>query len=138
MINLLDFNQAQLAEYFVGIGEKPFRAKQLMRWIHHFGVNDVEQMTDIAKSLREKLAATTTITPPNVQLEQISNDGTRKWLVGAGTGNGVETVFIPEEIEVLCVFHRKSVVPLNVRFVQRVAKDLTVISACLKLLVNCG
>ena len=62
MINLLDFNQAQLAEYFVGLGEKPFRAKQLMRWIHHFGVSDVEQMTDIAKSLREKLAATTTIT----------------------------------------------------------------------------
>ena len=54
-------------------------------------------LSDIAKSLREKLAATTTITPPNVQLEQISNDGTRKWLVGAGTGNGVETVFIPEE-----------------------------------------
>jgi 23S rRNA (adenine2503-C2)-methyltransferase len=97
MINLLDFNQAQLAEYFVGLGEKPFRAKQLMRWMHHFGVNDFEQMTDIAKSLREKLAATTTITPPNVQLEQISNDGTRKWLVGAGTGNGVETVFIPED-----------------------------------------
>jgi len=97
MINLLDFNQAQLAEYFVGLGEKPFRAKQLMRWIHHFGVNDVEQMTDIAKSLLEKLAATTTITPPNVQLEQISNDGTRKWLVGAGSGNGVETVFIPED-----------------------------------------
>ena len=97
MINLLDFNQAQLTEYFVGLGEKPFRAKQLMRWMHHFGVNDFEQMTDIAKSLREKLAATTTITPPNVQLEQISNDGTRKWLVGAGTGNGVETVFIPED-----------------------------------------
>ena len=97
MINLLDFNQAQLAEYFTSIGEKPFRAKQLMRWIHHFGVNDVEKMTDIAKSLREKLAATTSITPPEVQLEQISNDGTRKWLVGAGSGNGVETVFIPED-----------------------------------------
>ena len=78
MINLLDFNQAQLADYFVGLGEKPFRAKQLMRWMHHFGVNDFEQMTDIAKSLREKLASTTTITPPIVQLEQISNDGTRK------------------------------------------------------------
>jgi 23S rRNA (adenine2503-C2)-methyltransferase len=54
LINLLDFNQAQLAEYFVGLGEKPFRAKQLMRWMHHFGVNDFEQMTDNAKSRREK------------------------------------------------------------------------------------
>ena len=97
MINLLDFNQAQLAEYFVSLGEKPFRAKQLMRWMHHFGVNDFEQMTDIAKSLREKLAIEATITPPHVQLEQVSNDGTRKWLIGAGTGNGVETVFIPED-----------------------------------------
>ena len=104
MINLLDFNQAQLTKYFVELGEKPFRAKQLMRWMHHFGVNDFEQMTDIAKSLREKLAATTTITPPTVQLEQISNDGTRKWLVGAGAGNGVETVFIPEdERGTLCI-----------------------------------
>jgi len=97
VINLLDFNQAQLAEYFVSLGEKPFRAKQLMRWMHHFGVNDFEQMTDIAKSLREKLAIEATITPPHVQLEQVSNDGTRKWLIGAGTGNGVETVFIPED-----------------------------------------
>lgn len=104
MINLLDFNQPQLAEFFVGMGEKPFRAKQLMRWMHHFGVNDFEQMTDIAKSLRERLANETSITPPHVQLEQISNDGTRKWLIGAGTGNGVETVFIPEEDRgTLCV-----------------------------------
>lgn len=138
MINLLDFNQAQLAEYFVGLGEKPFRAKQLMRWIHHFGVNDVEQMTDIAKSLREKLAATTTITPPNVQLEQISNDGTRKWLVGAGSGNGVETVFIPEDDRGTLCISSQVAVPLNVRFVQQAAKDLIVISACLRLLVSYG
>ena len=97
MINLLDFNQPQLAEYFKGLGEKPFRAKQLMRWMHHFGVNDFEQMTDIAKSLREKLAAETSIAPPQVQLEQVSDDGTRKWLIGTGTGNAVETVFIPED-----------------------------------------
>ena len=103
-VNLLDFNQAQLAEYFQGIGEKPFRAKQLMRWMHHFGVNDFAQMTDIAKSLREKLAAEATITPPEVQMEQVSDDGTRKWLVGTGTGNGVETVFIPEDDRgTLCV-----------------------------------
>lgn len=97
MLNLLDFNQPQLAEYFKGLGEKPFRAKQLMRWVHHFGVNDFEQMTDIAKPLREKLAGEATITPPTVQLEQVSDDGTRKWLMDVGTGNGVETVFIPED-----------------------------------------
>ena len=67
MINLLNYNQPQLADYFAGIGEKPFRAKQLMRWMHHFGVHDFAQMTDIAKSLREKLAVESEITLPNVQ-----------------------------------------------------------------------
>jgi 23S rRNA (adenine2503-C2)-methyltransferase len=104
LINLLDYNQAKLAEYFLSIGEKPFRAKQLMRWMHQSGVSDFDQMTDIAKVLREKLKATTVITPPSVSLEQISNDGTRKWLVDTGSGNGVETVFIPEDARgTLCV-----------------------------------
>jgi 23S rRNA (adenine2503-C2)-methyltransferase len=101
LINLLNYNQPQLADYFASIGEKPFRAKQLMRWMHHFGVHDFTQMTDIAKSLREKLAVETEITLPNVQLEQISNDGTRKWLIGTddknGAANSIETVFIPED-----------------------------------------
>ncbi len=96
-VNLLDFNQEQLAEYFSGLGEKPFRAKQLMRWMHHFGVSDFEQMTDIAKPLREKLASQACIIPPTVSLEQISKDGTRKWLIDAGNGNGIEAVFIPED-----------------------------------------
>jgi len=102
LINLLNFNQAQLADYFASIGEKPFRAKQLMRWMHHFGVHDFAQMTDIAKSLREKLAIEAEITLPNVQLEQVSNDGTRKWLIGTddiktGAASSIETVFIPED-----------------------------------------
>jgi len=101
LINLLNFNQLQLADYFASIGEKPFRAKQLMRWMHHFGVHDFTLMTDIAKSLREKLAVGTEITLPSVQLEQISNDGTRKWLIGTddknGVANSIETVFIPED-----------------------------------------
>ncbi|MCB5184145.1 23S rRNA (adenine(2503)-C(2))-methyltransferase RlmN [Methylobacillus gramineus] len=103
-VNLLNLNQAALAEYFQGIGEKPFRAKQLMRWMHHFGVNEFEQMTDIAKALREKLAKEAVIVPPSVHLEQISEDGTRKWLIDVGAGNGVESVFIPEnERGTLCV-----------------------------------
>ncbi len=102
MINLLNYNQPQLADYFASIGEKPFRAKQLMRWMHHFGVHDFAQMTDIAKVLRDKLAAETEITLPNVQLEQVSNDGTRKWLIGTddlktGAASSIETVFIPED-----------------------------------------
>ena len=97
MVNLLDYDQAKLIEFFAELGEKPFRAKQLMRWMHHFGVNDFEQMTDIAKTLREKLAHNACIVPPSVHLEQISEDGTRKWLIDAGAGNGVETVFIPED-----------------------------------------
>jgi 23S rRNA (adenine2503-C2)-methyltransferase len=97
LLNLLDLNQPQLAEYFKGLGEKPFRAKQLMRWVHHFSVSDFEQMTDIAKPLREKLSQEACILPPAVSLEQVSQDGTRKWLIDVGTGNGIETVFIPED-----------------------------------------
>jgi 23S rRNA (adenine2503-C2)-methyltransferase len=102
LVNLLNFNQPQLAQWFAEQGEKPFRAKQLMRWMHHFGVHDFEQMTDIAKNLREKLSAETEIKLPDVQLEQVSNDGTRKWLIGTndlktGSANSIETVFIPED-----------------------------------------
>jgi 23S rRNA (adenine2503-C2)-methyltransferase len=97
LVNLLNFNQPQLADYFISIGEKPFLAKQLMRWMHHFGVTDINQMTDIAKVLREKLLAETEMKLPDVQLEQISDDGTRKWLIGTDTANSIETVFIPED-----------------------------------------
>ena len=102
LVNLLNFNQKQLADYFTSIGEKPFRAKQLMRWMHHFGVLDLDQMTDIAKVLREKLRQEAEFKLPDVQLEQVSDDGTRKWLIGTnnlkdGTANSVETVFIPED-----------------------------------------
>jgi 23S rRNA (adenine2503-C2)-methyltransferase len=104
LVNLLDFDQPKLAAFFAEHGEKPFRAKQLMRWMHHFGVRDFEQMTDIARPLREKLATMAEIRPPEVKVEQISEDGTRKWLVDVGPNNGVETVFIPEDDRgTLCV-----------------------------------
>ena len=104
MTNLLNFNQAQLAAYFLSIGEKPFRAKQLMRWMHHFGVVEVDAMTDIAKTLREKLKLEAEITPPSVQLDLVSDDGTRKWLIDTGNSNAIETVFIPEDDRgTLCV-----------------------------------
>lgn len=104
MVNLLDFNLPQLTQYFESIGEKSFRAKQVMRWMHHFGAHDVNEMTDIAKALREKLKTQAEIVLPTVQLEKISDDGTRKWLIGADAANSIETVFIPEDDRgTLCV-----------------------------------
>ena len=102
--NLLDFTLPALTEHFAAMGEKPFRAKQVMRWMHQMGQNDFDAMTDLAKSLRAKLHDTATVTVPSLMLEQASSDGTRKWLLDVGTGNGVETVFIPEDDRgTLCV-----------------------------------
>lgn len=96
VVNLLDFDSAALTDWFVQQGEKPFRAKQVLRWVHRFGVTDFEQMTDVAKSLRAKLAVTACITPPVPVRDSTSTDGTRKWLLDVGNANAVETVFIPE------------------------------------------
>ena len=97
LTNLLDFDPAQLVAYCDGLGEKPFRAKQLQRWIHQFGAADFDSMTDLAKSLRDKLRTRAEIRSPAVISDNTSTDGTRKWLVDVGNGNAVETVFIPEE-----------------------------------------
>jgi 23S rRNA (adenine2503-C2)-methyltransferase len=104
--NLLDFNLSQLTDWLVSQGEKPFRARQVFHWIHQRGEGDFAQMTDLAKSLREKLIANAEVRAPAVKADKTSADGTRKWLfdVGAGSGaandqarrNGIETVFIPE------------------------------------------
>jgi 23S rRNA (adenine2503-C2)-methyltransferase len=112
--NLLDFDLDGLTAWFTELGEKPFRAKQVFHWIHQAGVADFAQMTDIAKSLREKLQKQAVVTVPATNYAHTSTDGTRKWLfdVGPSTGadsnqawrNGVETVFIPEEDRgTLCV-----------------------------------
>ncbi len=104
LTNLLDFDPAQLVAYCAELGEKPFRAKQLQRWIHQFGVSNFDDMTDLAKSLREKLKTRATVTAPAVISDHTSSDGTRKWLVDVGNGNAVETVFIPEETRgTLCI-----------------------------------
>jgi 23S rRNA (adenine2503-C2)-methyltransferase len=94
--NLLDLDAAQLASFFADIGEKPFRAKQLLRWMHQFGEADFSKMSDLAKPLREKLAASAVIEVPRVVSDATAADGTRKWLIDVGNGNAVETVFIPE------------------------------------------
>lgn len=103
-VNLLDFDLEGLTAWFESIGEKPFRARQVMRWLHHFGADDFAQMTDLAKTLRAKLEAQACITPPTLVTGQDSHDGTRKWALGVGINNRVETVFIPDgERGTLCV-----------------------------------
>jgi 23S rRNA (adenine2503-C2)-methyltransferase len=103
-VNLLDLDAAGLVAYCASLGEKPFRAKQLQRWIHQFGAHDFDGMTDLAKSLREKLKTRATIVSPPALQDHTSADGTRKWLLDVGDGNAVETVFIPEEARgTLCV-----------------------------------
>ena len=94
--NLLDFDLEGLVAWCGQLGEKRFRATQLFRWIHQKGVSDFSLMSDLAKSLREKLAGQATITPLQVLTQQMSADGTIKWLFDVGGGNAVETVFIPE------------------------------------------
>jgi 23S rRNA (adenine2503-C2)-methyltransferase len=102
--NLLDFDLEGLAAFCEGLGEKRFRATQLFRWIHQKGARDFAQMSDLARSLRDKLAEHATITPLTVVSEHASADGTVKWLFDVGAGNAIETVFIPEQDRgTLCV-----------------------------------
>lgn len=102
--NLLDFDLDGLAAFCERLGEKRFRATQLFRWIHQKGASSFDQMSDLAKSLREKLAATARIQGLEVISQQISADGTIKWLFNVGDGNAVESVFIPEDDRgTLCV-----------------------------------
>lgn len=103
-VNLLDLDPGSLAAYFEGLGEKPFRARQVLRWLHHFGAAQVDDMTDIARSLREKLSHEAEIVAPPVVSDKLSADGTRKFLFSVGNGNAIETVFIPEDDRgTLCV-----------------------------------
>ncbi len=102
--NLLDYDLDGLAAYCEKLGEKRFRATQLFRWIHQKGEADFSAMSDLAKSLRDKLAGVATVSPLAVVNEQASSDGTIKWLFDVGGGNAVETVFIPEDDRgTLCV-----------------------------------
>ena len=94
--NLLNFDLQRLTAWFASMGEKPFRARQILRWVHKVGESDFAAMTDIAVSLREKLQQQAYVAAPQVKRDEISADGTRKWLLDVGTGNAVETVFIPE------------------------------------------
>ncbi|MBP7324641.1 MAG: 23S rRNA (adenine(2503)-C(2))-methyltransferase RlmN [Alicycliphilus sp.] len=95
--NLLDFDLDAMAVFCERLGEKRFRATQLFRWIHQRGARDFDQMSDLAKSLREKLKGCAHVTGLQAISEHVSSDGTVKWLFDVGGGNAVETVFIPED-----------------------------------------
>ena len=102
--NLLGLNGRELQAFFAELGEKPYRARQLLRWIHHVGADDFAVMTDVSKQLRECLAQCATISPPPMLRDTTAADGTRKWLLDVGTNNAVETVFIPESTRgTLCI-----------------------------------
>ncbi|MBD8164150.1 bifunctional tRNA (adenosine(37)-C2)-methyltransferase TrmG/ribosomal RNA large subunit methyltransferase RlmN [Erwinia persicina] len=102
-VNLLDLNRQQMREFFAGMGEKPFRADQVMKWIYHYCCDDFDEMTDINKVFRNKLKEVAEIRAPEVAEEQRSTDGTIKWAIQVG-GQQVETVYIPEKDRAtLCV-----------------------------------
>jgi 23S rRNA (adenine2503-C2)-methyltransferase len=94
--NLLDLDAAGLAAFFEELGEKPFRARQVLKWVHQSGAGDFAAMSDLAKSLREKLAGVARVHAPTVVGDTLAADGTRKWLMKVDTANAIEAVFIPE------------------------------------------
>lgn len=103
-VNLLGMDKVALAAYFVTLGEKPFRAQQVLKWIHAQGVDDFAQMTNLSKALREKLNQHCIIRAPDIQLEKQASDGTRKWLFNVEGASAIETVYIPEpERATLCI-----------------------------------
>jgi 23S rRNA (adenine2503-C2)-methyltransferase len=97
MINLLDFDQAALTALFAGRGDKPFRARQTLRWVHHGLVDRIDAMTDLAQSTRVALANDAEIRAPAVVRDATAGDGTRKWLLDVGGANAIEAVYIPED-----------------------------------------
>ena len=103
-VNLLDFDKKGLIAFFVGLGEKSFRATQLMKWIYHEDVYDFNEMSNLSKSLRTYLIENCVIATPEIAVEQIATDGTIKWAMQTHCGNRIESVFIPEDDRnTLCV-----------------------------------
>lgn len=102
--NLLGLAPAAMQAYFAALGEKPFRAGQVLQWIHQYGVDNFDAMTNLSKTLRLRLQESAEIRGPEIALDQVAADGTRKWLLRLADGNCIEAVFIPEaERGTLCV-----------------------------------
>lgn len=102
--NLLGLSPDKMAHFFAGLGEKTFRAQQMLKWIHQYGEADFDNMTNMSKGLRARLAEVSEIVLPEVIYDDISKDGTRKWVMKMAGGSSVETVYIPEKDRgTLCV-----------------------------------
>ena len=103
-VNLLGLDRAGMRAFFSRLGEKPFHAEQVMKWIYHHRITDFGEMTDLGRGLREKLMSAAEVAPPTTLLDRQSMDGTRKWLLGTDSRNAIETVYIPEPTRgTLCV-----------------------------------
>ncbi len=96
LLNLMGHDRQALEAYFASLGEKPFRATQVLKWVHQQGICDFSAMTNLSKSLRANLSSQAAFVVPEIINDQISEDGTRKWLLKLEDGNSIETVFIPE------------------------------------------
>lgn len=104
MVNLMDFDRGQMEAFFIDLGEKAFRANQVLPWIHRLGVTNFEAMTNLSKALRARLREIACVASPEVLLHQESTDGTHKWLIRLDDGQAIETVYIPDgERGTLCV-----------------------------------
>lgn len=136
-INLLDLTRKEMRQFFADMGEKPFRADQVMKWIYHYCYDDFDLMTDINKVLRTKLKAVAEIRAPEVSEEQRSADGTIKWAIRVGDQE-VETVYIRKMTALLCVSLPRSVVRWNANSAQPRSRVLTATCASLKLSARSG
>jgi len=96
-VNLIGLPRAALEQFFAELGERPFRAVQVMKWLHHRGADDFASMTDLSRVLRARLEEMAVVAMPEVMTENVSTDGTRKWLMGLDDGQRIEVVFIPEK-----------------------------------------
>ena len=127
--NLLGLDTSQLETFFAELGEKPFRAKQVLRWIHQRGVTDFDLMSDLSKSLRETLKANCCVKPLDILGKSLSSDGTCKWLFALPEGGAIETVFIPERNRATLCISSQVGCSLNCRFcytaTQGCQRDLT-------------
>lgn len=128
--NLLNLDGDRLAEFIASLNEKPFRAQQLMRWIHQRGVSNIQDMSDLAKSFRAQLEDIVEIKSLPIITDQTASDGTRKWLLDVGAGNAVEMVYIPEDDRGTLCISSQAGCAVNCRFCstgkQGFSRNLTV------------
>ena len=105
--NLAGMSLAQLRDYFHSLGEKPFRAAQVLKWIHQRGVIDIQAMTDISKPLRDRLASEAEIVLPKIVEDYASEDGSYKWIIEVASGSRLKWFTFPSRVAAPCVFHRR-------------------------------